>query len=359
MPPKITVITPSFNQGRFIERTIRSVLDQGYPNLEYVIVDGGSTDETLEIIRRYEDRLAWWVSEQDNGQSHAINKGLQGTSGEIVAYLNSDDYYLPGALDRAAAALESGEHSWVAGGAFDVLEGDPPKRLRVWRPKPPSYCEGRANGRHWWILVPWHVPQPSSFWRRDLFERFGGFREDMHYAFDAEYMLRLAFGGELPALLSEDFLSVRSVHPEQKTFEMTNSWPEIHRFVSIYSPQLSPRERTHLHLARAARAATPVAWVRWKVMQPLIHYVLGPFKRHVITPALTWGGDMLEHVPERWRPPIRTRDRLARQMERDPEARHSALLSPIGLEPVTNDPGPDPVEISQPPEREPRPGQAA
>ena len=96
VPPKLTVITPSFNQGKFIERTIRSVLDQGYPNLEYAIVDGGSTDETVEVIRRYEDRLAWWVSEQDDGQSHAINKGVERTSGEIVAYLNSDDYFLPG-----------------------------------------------------------------------------------------------------------------------------------------------------------------------------------------------------------------------------------------------------------------------
>jgi glycosyltransferase involved in cell wall biosynthesis len=342
--PKLTVITPSYNQGAFIERTIRSVVGQGYPNLEYVIVDGGSTDETVEIIRRYEDRLAWWVSEPDGGQSDAINKGLRGTSGEIVAYLNSDDYFLPGAVETAVARLKESGRKWVAGGALDVEEGDPPKRLRVWRPKPPSYCEGRPGGRHWWMLVPWHVPQPSSFWRRELFDRFGPFRTDMHYAFDAEFMLRLAFGEELPELLPDDFLAVRSVHPEQKTFEMTNSWPEIHRFVEIYAPQLSPRELTMLRTSRIFRAATPVAWVRWRLMQPLIHYVLGPLKRRLITPALTWGGDLLERVPERWRPPIRTRDRVAKtQPGQVPPAngRRSALLSPIGLEPVTNDPGPE------------------
>jgi glycosyltransferase involved in cell wall biosynthesis len=346
LAPKLTVITPSFNQGRFIERTIRSVLDQGYPNLEFVIVDGGSTDDTVEIIRRYEDQLAWWVSEPDGGQSDAINKALERTAGEVVVYVNSDDYFLPGAFETAVTALERTERGWVAGGALDVAEGNPPRRLRVWRPKPPSYCEGRLRGRHWWVLVPWHVPQPSSFWRRELFDRFGSFRTDMHYAFDAEFMLRLVLAGEEPELLPEDFLSVRSIHPEQKTYEMTSSWPEIHRFVEIHGHKLSRRERVFLRFSRMFRAATPVAWVRWRLMQPLIHYGLGPFKRRVITPTLTFGGDMLEHVPERWRPPIRTRDRVAkqRQTEGDPESRHGPLLSPIGLEPVVNDPGP---ELSQ------------
>jgi glycosyltransferase involved in cell wall biosynthesis len=345
LSPKLTVITPSFNQGRFLERTIRSVLDQGYPDLEYVIVDGGSTDESVEIIRRYEDRLAWWVSEPDGGQSAAINRGIEGTSGEIVAYLNSDDYLLPGALETAVRALQQSESGWVAGGAMDLEEGNPPKRLRVWRPKPPPYCEGRMRGRHWWLLVPWHVPQPATFWRRELFERFGTFRTDMHYAFDAEFMVRLALADEMPELLPEDFLAVRSVHPDQKTYDMSHSWPEIHRFVDIYFDQLTEEERRRLRVVRFFRAGTPVAWVRWKLMQPLIHYVLGPFKRNVITPTLTWLGDLLEHVPERWRPPIRTRDRHAkkRPMEGDPNARRSPLLSPIGLEPVINDPGPEPA----------------
>ena len=106
MRPRLTIITPSFNQGGFIERTIRSVLDQGYENLEYLIADGGSTDESVDVIRRYEDRIAWWVSEPDAGQTDAINKALARASGDVVAYINSDDYYLPGAFEAAMRAFE-------------------------------------------------------------------------------------------------------------------------------------------------------------------------------------------------------------------------------------------------------------
>ena len=126
---------------------------------------------------------------------------------------------------------------------------------------------------------------------------------------------------------------------------MTNSWPEIHRFRKIYASSLTPRERILMPLSRWAN---PMAWVRWRVMQPIIHYVLGPLKHRVITPIVTWGGDLLEYVPERWRPPIRTRDRIAkrrpREMQGDPRARRSPFVSPIGLEPVSNDPGPPVVE---------------
>jgi hypothetical protein len=113
--------------------------------------------------------------------------------------------------------------------------------------------------------------------------------------------------------------------------------------VDLYYDHLTPRERIWLRLSRIFRAGTPVAWVRWRVMQPVIHYVLGPLKRRVVTPLLTWCGDLLERIPERWRPPIRTRDRVARRqpMNGDHAARRSPLLSPIGLEPVTNDPGPE------------------
>src|SRR5436190_573079 len=151
MAPKLSIVTPSLNQGAFIERTIRSVLDQGYPNLEYVIVDGGSTDETVEIIRRYEDQLAWWVSEPDQGQTDAINKGIERTSGEIVAYINSDDYYLPGAFERAVEAFEGTDRSWIAGASLDLDEQGDPTQYGVIKPWPPAAWEGIPRGRHWWV----------------------------------------------------------------------------------------------------------------------------------------------------------------------------------------------------------------
>src|SRR3954452_6175684 len=120
MAPRLSIITPSFNQAAFLERTLRSVLDQGYEPLEYIVVDGGSTDGSVEIIKAHEDRLAWWVSEEDRGQTHALNKGLERATGEVVAYINSDDYYLPGAFDAGVAALERSDARWVAGACHFV-----------------------------------------------------------------------------------------------------------------------------------------------------------------------------------------------------------------------------------------------
>ena len=108
--PRITIITPSLNQGEFLEDTILSILNQNYPNLEYFIVDGGSTDNSVDIIKKYEHRIDWWVSEPDRGQSHAINKGLERATGDIINWINSDDLLFPGALQRVASCYQ--RHSW-------------------------------------------------------------------------------------------------------------------------------------------------------------------------------------------------------------------------------------------------------
>jgi glycosyltransferase involved in cell wall biosynthesis len=325
--PKLTVVTPSFNQGRFIERTIRSVLDQGYPNLEYVIVDGGSTDETIDVVRRYEDRLAWWISEPDAGQTEAINKGIERTTGEIVAYLNSDDYYLPGALRRVADAFERSERRWVAGAGLDLDEYDRPAgtpgtdERGIIRPTLPSSWEWSwPKGRQWWLLAPWHVPQPSAFWRREVFDRFDLFRRDMHFAFDAEFMIRLAIAGEMPELINGAPLAVRVRHREAKSADFSRWKPEIEQIIRIYSPALTPRERRRLPATRmmfgafsATTAATAALPIRLVTRVRVIFMRKRPAAQVVFHRGLSRIGDLLDHVPERWRPAIRTRDRLRRE----------------------------------------------
>jgi len=242
--PSITIITPSYNQADFIDRTLRSVLDQDYPALEYIVVDGASTDRSPEIIERYADRLAWWVSEPDDGQTHAINKGLQRATGDIVAYLNSDDLLLPGALQAVANAFAATDRSWVAGACrFERADGT---LEHVWSPTMP---QGR---RFSWMIQPWSVPQPSSFWSRSLFERYGPFRTDMHYVFDTEFMLRLAYAGEMPELLPTRELAVRVLHDAAKSADTSHFVREARHLDRIFSPRLNRRERVAVRLGRAA-----------------------------------------------------------------------------------------------------------
>ncbi len=185
--PLVSIITPSFNQARFLEETIRSVLEQDYPRLEYLIVDGGSTDGSVEIIRRYADRLAWWVSEPDSGQAEAINKGLARARGEVVAWLNSDDFYLPGAIRGAVEALQ--RHPQAAFVYGDMLAVDEAGRtINVLR-----YPQWRLED-----LLAFHIiGQPAVFIRRAALEAVGGLDPSYHYLLDHHLWLRLALQGEI------------------------------------------------------------------------------------------------------------------------------------------------------------------
>ena len=122
--PVVSIVTPSYNQAEFLEETMLSVLNQGYPNIEYIVIDGGSSDGSVDIIRRYTDRLAYWVSEPDRGQAHALQKGFTHASGEIIAFLNSDDAYLPGAVDTAVGALLADPELAMVHGDSICVDGD-------------------------------------------------------------------------------------------------------------------------------------------------------------------------------------------------------------------------------------------
>jgi len=239
MNPKITVITPSYNQGQYIEATIKSVLDQGYDNLEYIIIDGGSTDESVDVIRRYESHLAYWCSEPDSGQTNAINKGLQRATGDIIAYLNSDDQFLPGALEVVSAFMRHSSAKWMSG-ACQITSPDG-TLIRLWEPEKAPMSRVVA------ILYPWGLPQPACFWRRELFATYGCFREDLHYAFDTHFQLTLILAGEAPLLTSLP-LANALVHPQSKTGTSGGRgvfWNEYRRYMRDFETQLDPKERAY------------------------------------------------------------------------------------------------------------------
>jgi glycosyltransferase involved in cell wall biosynthesis len=205
--PRISVVTPSFNQAAFLERTIRSVLDQAYPALEYIVQDGGSTDGAAAVLERYRDRLAHAESRPDSGQAHAINRGFRRATGEILAYLNSDDLLLPGALAYVARYFHARPDVDVIYGHRVILDED-----------------DREVGR--WVLPPhddavltWvdFVPQETLFWRRRIWEKVGAaLDEEFQFALDWDLLLRFRDAGARIVRVPR-FLGAFRVHPTQKT----------------------------------------------------------------------------------------------------------------------------------------------
>jgi glycosyltransferase involved in cell wall biosynthesis len=207
---RITVVTPSYNQADYVDETMRSVRQQDHPDVEHIVVDGGSTDGSLEIIRRYGDRTTI-IAEPDRGQTDAINKGLRRATGDIVCWLNSDDYFLPGTL--SAVARYFSEHPdvlWLTGDCVIVdAKGKPIQQPVRWykrllRLLPSTFYLGLTNA----------VTQPATFWRRSVHEQLGYLDESLHYTMDYDWWLRLNKLAR-PARLNRTLTAFR-IHEESK-----------------------------------------------------------------------------------------------------------------------------------------------
>ena len=187
--PRVSIVTPSYNQALFIEETIRSVLLQGYPDLEYIILDGNSTDRSVEIIRKYEPWLAYWVSKRDRGQTQAINKGVKSATGQIVAYINSDDTYLCGAIQAVVAAFDAQPGTGMVYGSAEIVdEGSRP--IGVWKAYPFDLGTLLATTRS--------LPQPAVFFSGIALKEVGYFDEQWQLIMDYQSFVRV--GMHFPAV---------------------------------------------------------------------------------------------------------------------------------------------------------------
>lgn len=216
--PLVSIITPSYGQGRFITATIESVLSQDYPNIEHIVVDGSSKDNTVEILRGYGDRITW-ISEPDNGQTDAINKGIRMAKGDIIAYLNSDDVYLPGTISRIVREFDRHPDVEFLYGDFHAIDEHGGLLCKMKTiPFDPDILLYDAN----------FISQPASFYKRSLFEKIGYFDDKLRYLMDYEFFLRAA-KRKIGFRLVRRYLSAIRYHGECKTLTGKAPWAEERR----------------------------------------------------------------------------------------------------------------------------------
>jgi glycosyltransferase involved in cell wall biosynthesis len=250
--PRITVVTPSYNQAQYLEETILSVIGQRYPDLEYIIMDGGSTDHSVEIIKKYENYLAYWVSARDGGQSNAINSGLSRATGSVLAWLNSDDLYLPGALNYVASKLNPAEPELLFGNCLHFDE----KRADSWGSDVVA-DHATSDIRLWDYII-----QPSAFWTREAWWRTGPLDEALHFVFDWEWFIRARQSG-VTFKPQQKYLAVYRYHETHKT--STGGDRRLDEIVSTYKRYVGPKYQDLVSYCAQHRAR--VRFVRRCVQQ--------------------------------------------------------------------------------------------
>ena len=221
--PKISIVTPSYNQGRFIEETIRATLLQGYPELEYIVIDGGSTDGTIEIIKKYEKWITEWRSEPDKGQSHAINKGFDLSNGEIVAWINSDDFYFKNALRKVAEFFRSNSKTdMIFGDCHAINEKSEVVKLH----ETPKRFDLRRL-----IARDCYINQPSTFFTKKVICKVGGLCESLEYSMDYDLWIKIGQQGNVKRI--NEVLSFFRRHPDAKTCIKANNPLQYHENMKI------------------------------------------------------------------------------------------------------------------------------
>ena len=278
--PRVSIFTPSYNQGRFLEETIRSVLLQNYPDLEYFVIDGGSTDESVDVIRKYEPWITYWISEKDRGQSHAINKGFAKATGALFTWINSDDFLAPNGIARLVmlAQQQPEASAWV--GACSLVD----ESGRMKSTALPRLAD-RAGYADWWY-GGWFY-QPASMFSGVLFRQVGGLNERLHFVMDVDLWLRLTTVA--PIVGTNDITAFARQYPGIKTLSdpemgvaeriavcMWNDLPLVARRVLVRAMQVKSDAET--------AAYREVLWPYSSLLRHLVLRTFGVVKRLVVKP---------------------------------------------------------------------------